>query len=255
VPRSPRGLSADVAALLVAVALSDLFASTPTSGHTRRSARTGVSPHRLRRSGRTGLVLGPAPRQTNRSEDRSVRLARTWRWPGSGLPEDHRAKGRQEPHHFDVASPDPAAEQERVEALGGRLLQQYAAGGFPVMADPEGNEFCIIPEGLLELDDDGRASCLNDGSISPRLSRACLLPRPRPKRDSNSVARPGVCCALPGRRAPCSTRCIPRGCLTAPTDRRPSGPVAIVLRFQPLSGPNGLDCCGTHFWPDTAPSR
>lgn len=63
--------------------------------------------------------------------------------------------------HFDVASPDPAAEQERVEALGGRLLQQYATGGFLVMADPEGNEFCIIPEGPFELDDDGRANYLN----------------------------------------------------------------------------------------------
>lgn len=64
--------------------------------------------------------------------------------------------------HFDVASPDPAAERARVEALGGRLLHEYAAGGFMVMADPEGNEFCIIPQGPFELDDDGRASYLND---------------------------------------------------------------------------------------------
>jgi PAS domain S-box-containing protein len=70
--------------------------------------------------------------------------------------------------HFDVASPDPAAEQERVVALGGRLLQQYAAGGFLVMADPEENEFCIIPQRPFELDDDGRASYLNDNSTSPQ---------------------------------------------------------------------------------------
>jgi predicted enzyme related to lactoylglutathione lyase len=63
--------------------------------------------------------------------------------------------------HFDVASPDPGAERHRVEALGGRLLQQYAAGGSLVMADPEENEFCIIPEGPFELDDEGRASYLN----------------------------------------------------------------------------------------------
>jgi predicted enzyme related to lactoylglutathione lyase len=68
--------------------------------------------------------------------------------------------------HFDLASRDPAAERKRVEALGGRLLQQYAAGGFLVMADPEGNEFCIIPEGPFELDDGGRASYLN--STSPQ---------------------------------------------------------------------------------------
>ena len=64
--------------------------------------------------------------------------------------------------HFDLGSPDPAAEQERVEALGGRALPQYAAGGFLVMADPEGNEFCIIPQGPFELDDEGRANYLAD---------------------------------------------------------------------------------------------
>jgi predicted enzyme related to lactoylglutathione lyase len=64
--------------------------------------------------------------------------------------------------HFDLASSDPAAEQQRVEALGGRRLQQYAAGGFLVMADPEGNEFCIIPQDSFELDNDGRADYLNE---------------------------------------------------------------------------------------------
>ena len=59
--------------------------------------------------------------------------------------------------HFDVTSPDPAAEQQRIETLGGRRLEQYADGGFLVMADPEGNEFCVIPEGPFELDDEGRA--------------------------------------------------------------------------------------------------
>jgi hypothetical protein len=28
------------------------------------------------------------------------------------------------------------------------------------MADPEGNEFCIIPEGPFQLDDEGRANYL-----------------------------------------------------------------------------------------------
>ncbi|MFF3349739.1 VOC family protein [Streptomyces sp. NPDC002779] len=62
--------------------------------------------------------------------------------------------------HFDISSPDPAAEQQRIERLGGRRLEQYAEGGFLVMADPEGNEFCIIPEGPFELDDEGRADYL-----------------------------------------------------------------------------------------------
>ncbi|MGN5635546.1 VOC family protein [Streptomyces sp. AC154] len=62
--------------------------------------------------------------------------------------------------HFDVTSPNPSAEQQRVEALGGCRLEEYDAGGFLVMADPEGNEFCIIPEGPFELDDEGRADYL-----------------------------------------------------------------------------------------------
>ncbi|MFF4537227.1 VOC family protein [Streptomyces aureus] len=63
--------------------------------------------------------------------------------------------------HFDITAPDPAAEQQRIESLGGRRLEQYADGGFLVMADPEGNEFCVIPEGPFELDDEGRASYLD----------------------------------------------------------------------------------------------
>ncbi|MGW7264456.1 VOC family protein [Streptomyces sp. NPDC054842] len=63
--------------------------------------------------------------------------------------------------HFDVTSADPAAEQRRIERLGGRRLEQYADGGFLVMADPEGNEFCVIPEGSVGLDDEGRAHYLD----------------------------------------------------------------------------------------------
>ena len=38
-----------------------------------------------------------------------------------------------------------------MEMLGGRRREQYDDGGFLVMADPEGNEFCVIPEGAFEL--------------------------------------------------------------------------------------------------------
>jgi predicted enzyme related to lactoylglutathione lyase len=64
--------------------------------------------------------------------------------------------------HFDIRSSDPAAARERLEALGARYLPEYAEGGFLVMADPEGNEFCVLPEGPFELDDDGRAEYLKD---------------------------------------------------------------------------------------------
>lgn len=86
--------------------------------------------------------------------------------PGLGFQKVTEPRAYKNRIHFDVASSDPAAERQRVEALGGRLLPQYAAGGFLVMADPEGNEFCVIPRGSFELDDDGRASYLNDGDGS-----------------------------------------------------------------------------------------
>lgn len=85
---------------------------------------------------------------------------------GLGFQKVAGAKNGKNRLHFDVASPDPAAEQARVEALGGRLLDPYASGGFLVMADPEGNEFCVIPEGPFEVDDDGRADYLGERGVS-----------------------------------------------------------------------------------------
>ncbi|MER5858631.1 VOC family protein [Streptomyces sp. NPDC059688] len=79
---------------------------------------------------------------------------------GLGFQQTDEPKSGKNRMHFDITSPDPASEQQRVEALGGRRLEQYADGGFLVMADPEGNEFCIIPEGPFELDDDGRTTYL-----------------------------------------------------------------------------------------------
>ncbi|MFI7321330.1 VOC family protein [Streptomyces venezuelae] len=60
--------------------------------------------------------------------------------------------------HLDLAASDFAAEQRRVESLGGRRLEGYDDGGFLVMADPEGNEFCIIPDAPFDLDDEGRTN-------------------------------------------------------------------------------------------------
>jgi predicted enzyme related to lactoylglutathione lyase len=64
--------------------------------------------------------------------------------------------------HLDLEVGDPAAEQRRIETLGGRRLPEYSEGGFLVMADPEGNEFCVIPKEPFELDDEGRADYLDD---------------------------------------------------------------------------------------------
>lgn len=79
---------------------------------------------------------------------------------GLGFQQNNEPKSGKNRMHFDITSPNPAAEQHRVETLGGRRLEQYDDGGFLVMADPEGNEFCIIPEGAFELDDEGRANYL-----------------------------------------------------------------------------------------------
>lgn len=69
--------------------------------------------------------------------------------------------------HLDLSSPDPAAECRRVEELGGRFLPEYAQGGFLVLADPEGNEFCVLPQGPFDLDAEGRAHYLDPGGVSP----------------------------------------------------------------------------------------
>jgi len=66
--------------------------------------------------------------------------------------------------HIDVEAPDVAAAQRRIEALGGSRIPGYESGGFLVMADPEGNEFCLVPTVPFNLDDDGRADYLDDPS-------------------------------------------------------------------------------------------
>jgi predicted enzyme related to lactoylglutathione lyase len=63
--------------------------------------------------------------------------------------------------HIDISGPDVVAIRERVESLGGRRMDGYEDGGFLVMADPEGNEFCIVPE-VLTFDDSGRTNYLRD---------------------------------------------------------------------------------------------
>jgi hypothetical protein len=64
-------------------------------------------------------------------------------WGGPNLwfqrvPEGKSAKNRL---HFDLRAPEPVAEEvARLEALGAVVLQEYPG---TVMADPEGNEFCV----------------------------------------------------------------------------------------------------------------
>jgi predicted enzyme related to lactoylglutathione lyase len=62
--------------------------------------------------------------------------------------------------HIDISGPDIGEIKDHVEALGGRTLDGYEAGGFLVMADPEGNEFSVVPEDL-SFDASGRADYLD----------------------------------------------------------------------------------------------
>ncbi|MEU1018484.1 VOC family protein [Streptomyces sp. NPDC005900] len=80
---------------------------------------------------------------------------------GIGFQQGEQPKPGKNRLHFDLTSADPAAEQQRIEALGGRRLEEYDDGGFLVMADPEGNEFCVIPDGPLDMDDEGRVHYLS----------------------------------------------------------------------------------------------
>lgn len=57
--------------------------------------------------------------------------------------------------HIDISGPDVAVIKRRVEDLGGRRVSGYEDGGFLVMADPEDNEFCVVPQ-ELHFDDSGR---------------------------------------------------------------------------------------------------
>jgi hypothetical protein len=71
--------------------------------------------------------------------------------------EDKRGKNRV---HIDVSGPDVGRTMQQVESLGGKRVPGYEDGGFLVMADPEGNEFCILPDSV-NLDDSGRAHYLD----------------------------------------------------------------------------------------------
>ena len=59
------------------------------------------------------------------------------------VPEEKTSKTRM---HVDLTVPDVLAALARVEALGGRALREYGEPNeaLAVVADPDGNEFCLI---------------------------------------------------------------------------------------------------------------
>jgi predicted enzyme related to lactoylglutathione lyase len=63
--------------------------------------------------------------------------------------------------HPDLRCDDVLATAARVEELGGTRVAGFELGGFLVVADPEGNEFCLLPRGPLGMDDDGNVHYLD----------------------------------------------------------------------------------------------
>jgi predicted enzyme related to lactoylglutathione lyase len=64
--------------------------------------------------------------------------------------------------HVDISVPDLVRAKARIEALGGHRVAGYERGGFLIMADPEGNEFCLVPAAPFMFDEHGRADYLDD---------------------------------------------------------------------------------------------
>ena len=62
--------------------------------------------------------------------------------------------------HLDISAPDIRAVKSRIEALGGQQMSGYEDGGFLVMADPEGNEFCVVSTGPIDFGEEGRTHYL-----------------------------------------------------------------------------------------------
>ena len=66
--------------------------------------------------------------------------------------------------HPDLNCGDVHEVAARVVELGGSRVSGYESGGFLVMADPEGNEFCLLPKySSARVDEHGNAHYLEAG--------------------------------------------------------------------------------------------
>jgi hypothetical protein len=72
--------------------------------------------------------------------------------PGISFVPVPEAKAGKNRLHLDLAPDDQPAEIERLVDMGARHVDigQPAGGGSTVLADPEGNEFCVLPTHKLE---------------------------------------------------------------------------------------------------------
>lgn len=77
-----------------------------------------------------------------------------WRVLIQKVPEPKTCKSRV---HLDIESDDVEAEVRRLEALGARRVEEFQGAEGWVLADPTGNEFCVLgpdtpgwPHGVVE---------------------------------------------------------------------------------------------------------
>ena len=98
------------------------------------------------------------------------------------------AKGTKNRMHLDIETPDIDAEAARLESLGARRLDsdRHAEFGsnWVIMADPEGNEFCVCDAG--QPGEHGRAD-------------AARAPTGWPSYDSVAETSPASACVTPDR--------------------------------------------------------
>ena len=103
---------------------------------------------------------------------------------------------------LNISGPDIGDVKRRVEALGGHRIDGYEDGGFLVMADPEGNEFCVVPTGTIDFDEEGRTrfgdrgrppTCIDDSDELHDRSEDCparrVRRRPVLRREPNYESR------------------------------------------------------------------
>jgi predicted enzyme related to lactoylglutathione lyase len=113
-------------------------------------------PNRL--AGFWGEVLG---REIAGSKGPYVWLDRLPGAIGVGFQRVNEPKAAKNRVHLDIAVNDVVRAKARIERLGGARVRGYERGGFLVMADPEGNEFCLVPAESFEFDESGRAAYLD----------------------------------------------------------------------------------------------
>ncbi|MFJ9552636.1 VOC family protein [Nocardiopsis sp. NPDC101807] len=94
-------------------------------------------------------ALGFVREETQRHPSYLALLDPGGRWPDlllQKVPEPSRGKNRM---HLDMVVPDLEAEAERVLRLGARRVRptfEEAGDLIAVLADPEGNEFCLVQQ-------------------------------------------------------------------------------------------------------------